>query len=205
MVEYTEQRLQGMSPIQLWVELGLHKGFIGHHTKDNDTRFFYLGTDQYVGNVHKEGRGVLDQVHVEGHVCELLKTFDPHAKWEGPIVPSRWKLTADKQRAVEHALSVINGTRRLKPSIGKPALKLKSRIAKEDRPDWGRTLMFHGPSKTYTLMEDPDEVAAAKERGYFDVTGDKKHEAAFSAGAKPKPKFKAAPPSKPKLNLRHRP
>lgn len=206
-VSYPEERLRGMSAVQLWVELGFHKGFIGYHPKDQRTAFYYLGSEELVGWLHSEGRSVLDAAQLDGHVVALLPTYKPSAPWEGPAMPRKASLTAEKQRQMEDALRTINGRHR---TNGKPALKLKDRIAQEDAPDFGRTLMYHAGTRTYRLVSNPKDAHELKSKGCFDVTGVEKHESAYAAlhaSTKPrlKPTFRQPPPPKPRLNLRNRP
>lgn len=202
---YTVERVREMGSIQLWCELGLHKGFLSDETKytnqGTDTqkdyyfRYFYLGRDDVVGVCDTYSRRAMQSsLFVTKHWHRELGAMNPNDPWQGPELSPRLSVVAGNRmkELVGPVLEMLQG------GLRKPTLKLKpkltqQRILFEDRPDVGRTLLYHPESECYMVETDPDLVNAALDGGCVDVTGVETHERLWAAAqnaAKPKGKFK---------------
>lgn len=129
---YERETLDKMDVERVWLDLGLHKGFISQgHTPG--TSLYYIG---------KQGRvGVLTEMIRTVHSLPLdLPLGDAKAAWQGPVhakaVRESARLAFDK--LVGPAKEYLNSKLPSAPvRSSKPRLKTTTIIAYEDRPDVG--------------------------------------------------------------------
>lgn len=144
MGRYSPEQVRKMTPIQLWYELGLHRGLIATREVQPTVRqaesgtqgpliyrYYSLGVQTDVGLEDRYGRRVL--------TVEALYKFHPHlldsellgGPLQGPVVVE----TSSPQHADAVRRVGADALRALSP--GKPKFIIKNKIAHEDRPDVG--------------------------------------------------------------------
>lgn len=205
---YSVQRIKEMGGVQLWTELGLHKGYLGEEVKktlsrEYQLRYFHLGQSDVVGVDDTYSRRALPAINFSNQPWFDSLVIDGGA-WKGPeICASQGAVSGNRLRAL--ALPVLKLLQSGAPLSTKPRPKMKLKrkgvIAYADRPDVGRTLLFHDDSDGYHIETDPAMVEASLMGGCDDVTDIPHHEAAYlKQQSKPKLKLK----EKPKFNIRRR-
>lgn len=152
MGRYSAEQVRKMSPIQLWFELGLHRGLIGERTVKVSAReaesgaigpkvfrYYSLGLVSDVGLEDRFGRRVL-HVQAPGAPSFLVDELRG-GPWQGPVVVE----SSSPQHADAVRRTGAEALRALAPP--KPKFKLSGGIAHEDRPDVGAAPQLPSPTR----------------------------------------------------------
>ena len=131
---WTEQRVKEMSPAVLWIELGLHKGFMGtkerKYMKEGQAQYWGSPIDYYWLGYSMRGQMLVGALYEDGRQVHPLQSINDleieRARPDKPLMgPASFEhrtvqfIQREKHEAKQVLLMLQNASKR--PTINKPS------------------------------------------------------------------------------------